>query len=155
MPAAPAVAAPAAIPAVAPTPPVAEPPPPPPAPAPPPASFHTGAAPWMQYQAQFAMPSLGLPTGSGAAPAPAPAPNASAAPAAHASSASAGGATVEPLPSDLQAWLDEQERAVLIRALQAARYNRTAAAAMLGLNLRQIRYRIERLNIPTEPDARA
>ncbi|PAT33592.1 hypothetical protein CK620_12890 [Vandammella animalimorsus] len=110
----------------------------------------------MQYQAQFAMPSLGLPTGSGAAPAPAP--NASPAPAAHTSqtsSASAGGATVEPLPSDLQAWLDEQERAVLIRALQAARYNRTAAAAMLGLNLRQIRYRIERLNIPTEPDARA
>ena len=156
MPAAPAVVAPVAIPAVAPAPPVAEPPPPPPAPAPPPASFHSGAAPWMQYQAQFAMPSLGLPTGSGAAPAPAP--NASPAPAAHTSntsSASAGGATVEPLPSDLQAWLDEQERAVLIRALQAARYNRTAAAAMLGLNLRQIRYRIERLNIPTEPDTRA
>ena len=157
MPAAPAVVAPAAIPAAAPLPPVVE--PPPPAPAPPPASFHTGAAPWMQYQAQFAMPSLGLPTGSGAAPAPAP--NASPAPAAHTSntsntsSASAGGATVEPLPSDLQAWLDEQERAVLIRALQAARYNRTAAAAMLGLNLRQIRYRIERLNIPTEPDTRA
>lgn len=155
MPATPAVTVPAAIPAAAPLPPVAE-PPPPPAPAPPPASFHTGAAPWMQYQAQFAMPSLGLPTGSGAAPAPTS--NASPAPAAHTSqtsSASAGGATVEPLPSDLQAWLDEQERAVLIRALQAARYNRTAAAAMLGLNLRQIRYRIERLNIPTEPDTRA
>ncbi|WP_238945587.1 sigma 54-interacting transcriptional regulator [Vandammella animalimorsus] len=150
MPAVPAALAPAATPAVAPAPPVAEPPP-----APPPASFHTGAAPWMQYQAQFAMPSLGLPAGSGAAPSPAPAPKASPAPAAHASNASAGGATVEPLPSDLQAWLDEQERAVLIRALQAARYNRTAAAAMLGLNLRQIRYRIERLNIPTEPDARA
>ncbi|KKW68998.1 Fis family transcriptional regulator [Lampropedia cohaerens] len=60
----------------------------------------------------------------------------------------------EPLPSDLQAWLDAQERAILIRALRAVRYNRTAAAALLGLNLRQIRYRIERLNIPTEPDAR-
>lgn len=58
------------------------------------------------------------------------------------------------LPPDLQAWLDEQERAVLIRALQAVHYNRTAAASMLGLNLRQIRYRIERLNIPTEPESR-
>ncbi|MDH5857491.1 sigma 54-interacting transcriptional regulator [Lampropedia aestuarii] len=58
------------------------------------------------------------------------------------------------LPQDLQAWLDEQERGVLIRALKAANYNRTAAAAMLGLNLRQIRYRIERLNIPTEPETR-
>ncbi|WP_238944729.1 sigma-54-dependent transcriptional regulator [Allofranklinella schreckenbergeri] len=58
------------------------------------------------------------------------------------------------LPKDLQAWLDEQERAVLIRALKAVNYNRTAAANLLGLNLRQMRYRIERLNIPTEPDAR-
>ncbi|MDO4723283.1 MAG: helix-turn-helix domain-containing protein, partial [Comamonadaceae bacterium] len=144
----------AAIPSAPPQPPVAEPPPaPPPTPAPPPANFHTGAAPWMQYQAQFAMPNLGLPAGNGAGAAPAP--SASSAPAAGTSNASAGGAAAEPLPSDLQAWLDEQERAVLIRALQAARYNRTAAAAMLGLNLRQIRYRIERLNIPTEPDTRA
>ncbi|THT97473.1 hypothetical protein E9531_15820 [Lampropedia puyangensis] len=60
----------------------------------------------------------------------------------------------EDLPSDLQAWLDEQERAVLIRALKAVNYNRTVAASMLGLNLRQIRYRIERLNIPTEPETR-
>lgn len=58
------------------------------------------------------------------------------------------------LPQDLQAWLDEQERGVLIRALKAANYNRTAAAGLLGLNLRQIRYRIERLNIPTEPETR-
>lgn len=58
------------------------------------------------------------------------------------------------LPQDLQAWLDEQERGVLIRALKAVNYNRTAAASLLGLNLRQIRYRIERLNIPTEPETR-
>lgn len=56
-------------------------------------------------------------------------------------------AALAALPSDLQAWLDEQERAVLIRALQESNYNRTAAAAKLGLNLRQIRYRIERLGI--------
>ena len=51
------------------------------------------------------------------------------------------------LPADLQAWLDDQERGILERALQAHSYNRTAAAARLGISLRQMRYRIERLNI--------
>ena len=53
-----------------------------------------------------------------------------------------------PLPSDLQGYLDQQERAILIKALEENRYNRTAAAARLGMSLRQIRYRIDRLNIP-------
>jgi two-component system, NtrC family, response regulator PilR len=35
----------------------------------------------------------------------------------------------------------------LIQALQATKGHRTAAANLLGLNLRQIRYRIARLNI--------
>lgn len=52
-----------------------------------------------------------------------------------------------PLPSDLEAWLNEQERQVLIRALNETGFNRTAAAARLGLNLRQIRYRMARLGI--------
>jgi two-component system response regulator PilR (NtrC family) len=52
-----------------------------------------------------------------------------------------------PLPSDLQRYLDEQERAMLIRALRETGYNRTAAAQRLGLNLRQMRYRIHRLGI--------
>jgi two-component system response regulator PilR (NtrC family) len=51
------------------------------------------------------------------------------------------------LPSDLQTHLDQQEKAILIRALNETRGNRTAAAALLGLNLRQIRYRIARLGI--------
>jgi two-component system response regulator PilR (NtrC family) len=55
--------------------------------------------------------------------------------------------TGSPLPADLQSYLDEQERRVLVQALQACGYNRTAAAARLGLNLRQIRYRIQRLGI--------
>lgn len=91
------------------------------------------------------------------APAPAaPAPAANTPPSGPAMTVHApdGSTDDDPLPSDLQAWLDAQERAILIRALRAVRYNRTAAAALLGLNLRQIRYRIERLNIPTEPDAR-
>ena len=56
------------------------------------------------------------------------------------------------LPHDLQAWLDAQERRILVAALQAHGFNRTAAAASLGLNLRQMRYRIERLNICIAPE---
>jgi two-component system, NtrC family, response regulator PilR len=52
-----------------------------------------------------------------------------------------------PMPPDLQAWLDCQERDILIRALQDSGFNRTAAASRLGLSLRQIRYRIARLGI--------
>ncbi len=54
-----------------------------------------------------------------------------------------------PLPSDLQAWLDQQEREILVRALHESGFNRTAAAARLGMSLRQIRYRIARLGITT------
>jgi two-component system response regulator PilR (NtrC family) len=61
------------------------------------------------------------------------------------------GATVSPrtdsLPTDLQEHLDSQERDILVRALQETGFNRTAAAARLGMSLRQIRYRIARLNI--------
>lgn len=56
------------------------------------------------------------------------------------------------LPHDLQAWLDQQERCLLMRALQVCGYNRTSAAARLGISLRQMRYRIERLNIPVSPE---
>ncbi len=51
------------------------------------------------------------------------------------------------LPADLQEHLDRQERDILVKALQETGYNRTAAAAKLGLSLRQIRYRIARLGI--------
>ena len=52
-----------------------------------------------------------------------------------------------PLPDDLEAWLDGQERQMLVRALNETGFNRTAAAARLGLNLRQMRYRMARLGI--------
>lgn len=51
------------------------------------------------------------------------------------------------IPGDLQSHLDEHEREILVQALQQTGFNRTAAAALLGLNLRQIRYRMARLNI--------
>jgi two-component system, NtrC family, response regulator PilR len=53
----------------------------------------------------------------------------------------------EELPADLARYLDEVERAILLRALELHRFNRTAAAASLGLSLRQIRYRMARLAI--------
>ena len=61
----------------------------------------------------------------------------------------------EPLPRDLQGWLDQQERGILVRALQENHFNRTATAARLGISLRQIRYRIARLNISAPGDNHA
>ncbi len=55
------------------------------------------------------------------------------------------------VPDNLQDYLDAQERDILCQVLRETRFNRTAAAAKLGLSLRQIRYRIARLNI-TMPD---
>jgi two-component system, NtrC family, response regulator PilR len=55
-------------------------------------------------------------------------------------------------PRDLQTYLDDQERQVLLKALKEAHFNRTAAAARLGLNLRQMRYRIQRLGIAMPSD---
>ena len=59
--------------------------------------------------------------------------------------------TVVAIPGNLQVYLDAQERDILCKVLQESRFNRTAAAAKLGLSLRQIRYRIARLHI-TMPD---
>lgn len=61
-------------------------------------------------------------------------------------------APAEPLvtvPENLQNFLDQQERSILTQVLQETGFNRTAAAARLGLSLRQIRYRIARLGIAT------
>jgi len=55
--------------------------------------------------------------------------------------------TKQALPDDLQAYLDEKERGILVRALRETGFNRTLAAKQLGLTLRQIRYRIARLRI--------
>jgi two-component system, NtrC family, response regulator PilR len=79
-------------------------------------------------------------------------PPSSSAPSASVPSASVPSASVPApaaadLPSDLQGWLDHQEREILVRALRESGFNRTAAAQRLGLSLRQIRYRIARLAI--------
>jgi two-component system response regulator PilR (NtrC family) len=43
--------------------------------------------------------------------------------------------------------LDEVERAAIIKALEQARYNKTAAAKALGMTFRALRYRIKKLGI--------
>jgi len=55
--------------------------------------------------------------------------------------------SITSLPDDLQSYLDDLERGILTQALQATGFNRTTAAARLGLSLRQMRYRIARLQI--------
>lgn len=56
------------------------------------------------------------------------------------------------LPQDLAAYLDEVERAILVRALEQHGFNRTAAGARMGLSLRQMRYRMARLGITEAGD---
>ena len=53
----------------------------------------------------------------------------------------------DPIPSDLQVHLDRIERDILVRTLRETRFNRTSAAHRLGISLRQIRYRMARLQI--------
>jgi two-component system response regulator PilR (NtrC family) len=65
----------------------------------------------------------------------------------HHDAASSGLSSKSPLPEDLQGYLDEKERQILVRALRETSFNRTLAAKLLGLTLRQIRYRIARLKI--------
>ena len=47
----------------------------------------------------------------------------------------------------LQDYLDRVERSAIMEALDKTRFNRTAAAKLLGITFRALRYRMERLNI--------
>ena len=59
------------------------------------------------------------------------------------------GPTAEAVSSKypLQDYLDQQERAAILEALEQTRYNKTAAARVLGVTFRSLRYRLERLGI--------
>lgn len=52
-----------------------------------------------------------------------------------------------PLPVSLPAHLAGVERGLIQRALRQARFNRTRAASLLGISLRQLRYRMQRLTM--------
>ncbi|HZN26033.1 MAG TPA: sigma 54-interacting transcriptional regulator, partial [Burkholderiales bacterium] len=55
----------------------------------------------------------------------------------------------------LQERLDAIERKAILQALEQTRYNRTAAAKLLGITFRALRYRMERLGIKDELDAKS
>ena len=71
--------------------------------------------------------------------------------AAERSSGGGGGEAAAPAGSNgkwpLQDYLDHVEKDAILEALEKTRYNRTAAAKLLGITFRSIRYRMERLGI--------
>jgi two-component system response regulator PilR (NtrC family) len=50
----------------------------------------------------------------------------------------------------LQDYLDRLEKESIVEALEKSKYNRTAAAKLLGITVRSMRYRIERLGLNDE-----
>ena len=56
-------------------------------------------------------------------------------------------AEVTGAPSSLQDHLDGVEKKTILEALQKTRFNRTAAAKLLGVTFRSLRYRMERLGL--------
>ncbi len=54
---------------------------------------------------------------------------------------------IDGVPTSLGAYLDSLERDAIRSALAKTRYNRTAAAQLLGITFRQLRYRMQRLGI--------
>ena len=66
------------------------------------------------------------------------------------------GARSGTLDAPLPEYLDRIERNTILEALAKTGFNRTAAAKLLGVTFRTLRYRMQRLGIhePTEPDGR-
>jgi two-component system response regulator PilR (NtrC family) len=50
-------------------------------------------------------------------------------------------------PGGLEGQLEHIEREAIIKALENTRYNKTKAAALLGMSFRQLRYRVKKLGI--------
>jgi two-component system response regulator PilR (NtrC family) len=59
----------------------------------------------------------------------------------------AGGFAMPSLPCSLPDFLDHVERSVILAALEKTANNRTAAAQLLGISFRQLRYQIQKLKI--------
>jgi two-component system response regulator PilR (NtrC family) len=49
--------------------------------------------------------------------------------------------------TDLGDHIEDVQRQAIVDALEKTRYNKTAAAKLLGLSFRQLRYRIKKLGI--------
>jgi two-component system response regulator PilR (NtrC family) len=55
--------------------------------------------------------------------------------------------TLQPSELPLEDYLDRVERDAIMQALEKTRYNKTAAAKLLGITFRALRYRLDRLGI--------
>ncbi len=86
---------------------------------------------------------FGEPAAAPSTPAPVPAPARAPAEATPA----AGSVAAEAVPGDLAAYLDSVESAAIQAALARTGHNRTAAAQLLGISFRQMRYRMQRLGL--------
>jgi two-component system response regulator PilR (NtrC family) len=51
------------------------------------------------------------------------------------------------LPSNLPDYLSQVERDIILRALNQTQFNRTQAASLLGISVRQLRYQMQKLDI--------
>jgi two-component system response regulator PilR (NtrC family) len=51
------------------------------------------------------------------------------------------------LPSNLPDYLSQVERDIILRALNQTQFNRTQAASLLGISVRQLRYQMQKLGI--------
>jgi two-component system response regulator PilR (NtrC family) len=56
------------------------------------------------------------------------------------------------LPGNLPEYLSQVERDIIGRALQQTQFNRTQAAALLGISVRQLRYQMQKLEICAPDD---
>lgn len=54
---------------------------------------------------------------------------------------------VNPSDMDLDSYLGEQEKAIIMQALEKAKWNKTRAAKELGLSFRSLRYRLKKLGL--------
>jgi two-component system response regulator PilR (NtrC family) len=72
---------------------------------------------------------------------------AAAQPAAPATEPAAPAPAADALPSNLPDYLSQVERDIILRALNQTQFNRTQAASLLGISVRQLRYQMQKLDI--------
>jgi two-component system response regulator PilR (NtrC family) len=61
-------------------------------------------------------------------------------------------AAPDALPNNLPDYLVQVERDIIQRALNQTQFNRTQAASLLGISVRQLRYQIQKLGIQAPED---
>ncbi|MGX9221245.1 sigma-54-dependent transcriptional regulator [Massilia varians] len=94
------------------------------------------------------------PAASAPAPMPTPLPEPVPTPAPAPVEAAPASAMLGPngLPSNLPEYLSQVERDIIGRALQQTQFNRTQAASLLGISVRQLRYQMQKLEICAPDD---